>query len=69
MEFKLREIRKSKNMTQKELSEISGVGRITISRLESGALTETSAKTLLKLSAALDCNMQDLIHYSNASGL
>lgn len=61
MKFKVKEKREEKNLTQEELSQRSGVGRITISRLESGALSETNAGTLMRLAQALECKMQDLV--------
>lgn len=61
MEFNLKEIRREKGVTQAELSEKSGVGRITISRLESGALKETTMGTMSKLAKALDTNIDSLI--------
>lgn len=61
MEFNLKKIRKEKGVTQTELSKKSGVGRITISRLESGALKETTMGTMTKLAKALDTNIDNLI--------
>ena len=66
MEFNVKRLRESKGWTQAELSEASGVGRITISRLESGVLKETSAGTLMKLANALGCTMNDIVSISNA---
>ena len=63
MEFNLKEIRREKGVTQAELSEKSGVGRITISRLESGALKETTMGTMSKLAKALDTNIDSLIRW------
>lgn len=56
----LKEIRKAKGLNQEELSKKSGVGRITISRLESGALKESSVSTLMKIAKALECNVEDI---------
>lgn len=53
--------RKEKGMTQDELSEKSGIGRVTISRLESGTLTETNVGTLTRIASALDCEMNELM--------
>lgn len=69
MIFKVKEYREQKKMTQAELSKASGIGRITISRMESGALKETSAGTLLKIANALGCSMQDLVVSSDAAKL
>ena len=65
MEFNVKKIREGKGWTQAELSKASGVGRITISRLESGALKETSAGTLIKLATALGCTMDDIVSFSH----
>ena len=61
LRFNVKKFREAKGWTQGELSERSGVGRITISRMESGALEETSAGTLVKLANALECDMSDLV--------
>lgn len=61
MEFNLKKLRAESGMTQVELSEKSGVGRITISRLESGELKETTLGTLTKLAKALQVSVDDLI--------
>ena len=65
MEFNVKRLREKKGWTQAELSEASGVGRITISRLESGVLKETSAGTLMKLANALECTMNDIVTISH----
>ena len=61
MENKLKEIRKSKNMTQEELAEKSGVSRATIANIERGAQVELLLGTVLKLANALEVRMSDLI--------
>lgn len=61
VEFNLKKLRAESGMTQVELSEKSGVGRITISRLESGELKETTLGTLTKLAKALQVSVDDLI--------
>ena len=61
LKFNVKKFREAKGWTQGELSDRSGVGRITISRMESGALEETSAGTLVKLAKALECDMSDLV--------
>ncbi|WP_269477794.1 helix-turn-helix transcriptional regulator [Hominibacterium faecale] len=54
-------IREEKGLSQLQLSELSGVGRITICRLETGKLEETTVGTLTKLANALDVKVDDLI--------
>ena len=62
MDFKkLKSLRKEQNLTQTELSEKAGVGKVTISRLESGALKESNVSTLLKIAKALGCEVTDII--------
>lgn len=61
MEFNLNEIRRKSNLTQSELAEKSGVGRVTISRLESGELKETTIGTLTKLARTLQVSVDELI--------
>ena len=56
----IREMRKSKGMTQAELASASGVSRLTISELETGKLTNARSKTLLALANALGCTIDDL---------
>ena len=53
MGYKIKEIREAANMTQEELSEVSGVSRGTISALENGTERTTTTKTLLKIANAL----------------
>lgn len=57
---KLKEIRESKGMTQDELSKASGVGRITISRIETGELENTTVGTIAKLAAGLGVSESEL---------
>ena len=60
MGYKIREKRESMKMTQEELAEKSGVGRVTISLLESGATKNASSKTLLKIARALNTTVDAL---------
>ena len=61
MKFNLKKLRIDMNLTQEELSERSGVGRVTISRLETGELKETTAGTLSKLARALNVSIDKLV--------
>ena len=54
MGYKIKEFREQMHMTQEELSQKSGVSRVTISGLENGTTRAASTKTLLKLAAALE---------------
>lgn len=57
---KIREIRESLHMTQEELSEKSGVSRVTISAMENGAERNTTSKTLLSLARALGVTIDQI---------
>ena len=61
MKFNLKQIRKRSNMTQAELAEKSGVSRVTISRLETGELQETTLGTLSRLADTLRVSIDDLV--------
>ena len=54
--------RVKKQLTQESLSKISGVGRVTISNIESGkqSILDTPAGTLLKIAKALDTDITTL---------
>lgn len=54
---KLKRLRISKELTQSELSEISGVSNIQIGRYESGS-SKPNEKTLLKLANALEVDLE-----------
>lgn len=60
MENKLKEMREEKNLTQKELSEKSGVARSLICQIETGRRTVTTTDTIKKLAMALSCKVTDI---------
>ena len=70
MIFKLRDIRESKNLTRKELSELSGVHLQTITALEERINNPANAKlsTLLAICRALECKLVDLYPYERNIG-
>lgn len=57
----LREAREKAGLTQKQLSELSGVPQQTISMIETEARRNPGAVTLFKLVSALNIKMEDLI--------
>ena len=59
----LREIRQSRNLTQKELAQRSGVNFRSMQDYEQGhkKLTFASGDTLLRLSTVLGCTVEDLL--------
>ena len=61
MKFNIKQLRQKMNLTQEELAEKSGVGRVTISRMETGELKETTAGTLSKLARALDVSIDKIV--------
>ena len=66
MKYRLRELRKSKGMTQEELSDKSGVTRTTIWKLETGEEEVSTTKTLLSLAKALECSVGDFFYDDDA---
>lgn len=57
MGYRIKEVRKEKNITQEQLAKKSGVSRAIISGLESGRTTVTSTKTIMKIAKALGCEV------------
>ncbi len=60
MEYKIREIREALGMSQVELSEKAGVSRAIISGLETGTITTTTTKTLIRIAEALGKQVSDI---------
>lgn len=60
----LKETRVSKGLSQSELADRSGVSLRTIQGYEIGQrdINKASGETLYKLSKALGCSMEDLLH-------
>ena len=56
---RLREERKRSRLTQEELAVVSGVNRVTIARLETGA-ARAKSETARKLARALKVGTEDL---------
>lgn len=57
---RLRNMRKSKMLTQKELARLAGVHRVSIARYEEGKISPNIA-TAAKLAAALNCTVDELV--------
>ncbi len=62
---RIKEIRKSKNWTQAQLAEISGIEPSNISHIERAA-TKVSLPTLVSIANALDTTLDELV-YTNLS--
>lgn len=58
---KLKQIRKSQNLTQHELAKLSGVSHQAISFIESMRRSDPQLSTALKLCRALHCSVYDLV--------
>ena len=60
MPFKIKEARKEKGFTQRELAKRANVSRATIIGLENGSITVTTTETLPKIAGALDKKVSDI---------
>ena len=60
MPFKIKEARKEKGFTQRELAKRANVSRATIIGLENGSITVTATETLTKIAGALDKKVSDI---------
>jgi transcriptional regulator with XRE-family HTH domain len=57
---RLRELRKAKSMTQRELAEKTGISFAYVSKLETGAMPPPREKIILTLAKVLDANDADM---------
>lgn len=62
----LREIRERNNITQNQLSVLSGIPQQTISAIESHKRTNPGVETLYPLAKALGCMIDDLYKYDES---
>lgn len=60
MEYKIKELRERKRMSQAELSQLSGVSRATIIRIESTDNVVINTQTLERLAKALNVSVKTL---------
>ena len=60
MHCKIKEHRQALNMSQEQLSKISGVSRTIISGLETGVISVTTTRTLIKIANALNKSVDDI---------
>lgn len=61
MRNNIKEIRKNRKMTQRQLAEKANVSKSTIERLESGKLKNIEAGKLLRIAEALDTSVNDMM--------
>lgn len=64
LENRLRQLREEKGWTQGELSEKSGVSRITINGIENGRVQVAKTDTLIKIADALGQTVTDIFFYT-----
>lgn len=64
MEYRIKEIREEKGITQEELAKLSGVSRGTIAALESKTVRATTTKTLLNIANALETTVESIFFTS-----
>ena len=62
MRIRLKELRESKFLTQRELAAKAGVGEATVVRIERGQQTPTF-RTIKRLAAALDLDPSELVQH------
>jgi transcriptional regulator with XRE-family HTH domain len=60
MIYRVKDIRKSKGMTQEDLAAKSGVSRTIIVALESGEEVTTTTKTIFKIANALGVTVDEI---------
>lgn len=59
--YKLYEKRMGKGMTISHLEELSGIGKVTINRIENG-LANPTVEVICRLAVALECSPYDLFY-------
>ena len=60
MAYKIKEVREALNISQEKLSELSGVSRAIISKLENNDNVTTTTSTLIAISNALGKNVNEI---------
>lgn len=63
--IRINELRKQKGLTNKELSDISGVPFGTISKISAGITKIPNVKTMKAIADALGCTLEELDEYCN----
>lgn len=62
MENRIRELRKTKQMTQEQLSQLVGVSRQSIVAIETGKYNP-SLKLAFKIAKQFECSIEDVFHF------
>lgn len=60
MEYRIRELREAKGITQEALCESAGISRTTLYSLETNGVKQANVATLQKISDALSVTINDL---------
>lgn len=63
---KLKNKKKEKCLTNRKISDLSGIPLVTIDKLFSGANANPTIQILQKITAVLECTMDDLIDYEGS---
>lgn len=62
MEINLKKIRQQRNLSETQLSKLSGVALSYISEIESGKYSNPGVEVLCKLCKVLECGLDDLVN-------
>lgn len=68
IKYNLKKLLAMREMTQKELAQITGIRPPTISAICTGAVKQLPTTALEKICAALHCQPGDIMEYEEASG-
>lgn len=60
--FRIKQIRKNKNISAYKLSQMTNISRSYLSEIENNKIINISLNTLLKIATALDVNVKDLFY-------
>lgn len=59
---KIQEYRKEKGITQETLAKLAGIPYTTLAKIESGQVKNPTINTLIKIAAALEITLDELIN-------
>jgi transcriptional regulator with XRE-family HTH domain len=60
IKFKLKQIRKTKNLSQSQLAKLANISIGTVVRMEQNKINDTNFITMLKIATALNISLYDL---------
>lgn len=67
MNNNIRQYRKNKNLTQYQLAYLTGIGRVNITRYETG-VNNVPIKNAMKIAKALECTLDELLGLDTEEG-